>query len=370
MQDRENAPGVVMVGLSGGVDSAVAAMLLQRQGYEVRALFMKNWEEDDSAQYCAAEEDLAAAGQIAGKLAIPLDAINFSTEYWERVFTHFLNELKAGHTPNPDILCNQEIKFRAFLDYALAQGADKIATGHYACLQPGAGGVTLRRAADANKDQTYFLHQVSPEALTKTLFPLCRYKKSAVRQMAKDAGFSNFDRKDSTGICFIGERRFDDFIAKYIPNAPGPIRHVDGDIVGEHRGLTFYTIGQRKGLGIGGRSNADETPWFVVDKLIDSNTLLVVQGNEHPALYAHGLYAQNLHWIAREPPATPYRCTAKTRHRQTDQACTVEHAEADLLRVTFDQPIRAVAPGQYVVFYSDQLCLGGGVIKSAFNKLS
>jgi len=367
MNNSQAIHGRIIVGLSGGVDSAVAALLLKRKGYDVHGLFMKNWEEDDDAEYCAAEEDLAAAKQVAEKLDIPLDTINFSSEYWDRVFAHFLTELKAGRTPNPDILCNREIKFQAFLDYALSRGAEKIATGHYACSKRYPDSIELRRAVDANKDQTYFLHQVPAQALMKTLFPLCRYEKQRVRQMAEEAGLVNYDRKDSTGICFIGERRFNDFIAQYIPNEPGPIRSVEGEVVGQHRGLMFHTVGQRKGLGIGGRKDGNDEPWFVVDKLLDSNTLLVAQGHNHPALFAQGLNAQSLHWITANPGEASFRCTARTRHRQQDEPCIVQLHDDDSCRVIFDQPMRAIAPGQYVVFYDEEICLGGGVIESAIN---
>lgn len=357
--------GRVIIGLSGGVDSAVAAMLLKRKGYDVHGLFMKNWEEDDDAEYCAAEEDLASARAVAEKLEIPLDTINFSSEYWDRVFEHFLTVLKAGKTPNPDVLCNREIKFQAFLDYAISKGAEKIATGHYACTKQYPDKVELRRAIDLNKDQTYFLHQVPSSALRKTLFPLCRYQKSEVRQMAEDAGLENFDRKDSTGICFIGERRFNEFIEHYIPNQPGPIVTLEGDQIGQHNGLMFHTIGQRKGLGIGGLKEAGDDPWFVVDKLIEHNTLIVAQGIENPALHADGLIASGLHWISREPADFPYPCTARTRHRQQDEPCTLTRIDKDKYRVQFDKPMRAIAPGQYVVFYDGDICLGGGVIESA-----
>ena len=367
MNETQTIHGRIIVGLSGGVDSAVAAMLLKRKGYDVHALFMKNWEEDDDADYCAAEEDLASARQVAQTLDIPLDTINFASEYWDRVFAHFLDELKAGRTPNPDILCNREIKFQAFLDYALSKGAEKIATGHYACSQRYPASIELRRAADAGKDQTYFLHQVSSGALMKTLFPLCRYTKEKVRQMAEDAGLTNYDRKDSTGICFIGERRFNDFIARYIQNEPGPIVSVEGDIVGEHRGLMFHTVGQRKGLGIGGRKDAGDEPWFVIDKQLDSNTLVVAQGNDHPALFAKGLEARQVYWISGKPTAPVFHCTARTRHRQVDQPCEVTMTDNNGCHVIFDQPMRAIAPGQYVVFYDGDICLGGGVIEVAIN---
>jgi tRNA-specific 2-thiouridylase len=357
--------GRIIVGLSGGVDSAVAAMLLKRKGYDVHALFMKNWEEDDDAEYCAAAEDLESARRVAEKLDIPLDTVNFSSEYWERVFENFLRTLKAGQTPNPDILCNREIKFQSFLDYALDKGAEKIATGHYACTQRYPGSIELRRARDRDKDQTYFLHQVASGALMKTLFPLCRYQKSEVRQMARDAGLANYDRKDSTGICFIGERRFNDFIQHYVPNQPGPIVTAEGKQIGEHDGLMFHTIGQRKGLGIGGLKNASEQPWFVADKRMKDNSLVVVQGHDNPALYARGLYASGLHWISASLSNNEFRCTARTRHRQQDQACSVSMQDDGSCKVLFDEPMRAIAPGQYVVFYKEEICLGGGVIERA-----
>ncbi|TNF93433.1 MAG: tRNA 2-thiouridine(34) synthase MnmA [Gammaproteobacteria bacterium] len=358
--------GRIIVGLSGGVDSAVAALLLKRKGYDVHGLFMKNWEEDDEDGYCAAEEDLSAAKAVANKLDIPLDTVNFSSEYWDRVFEYFLSELSEGRTPNPDILCNREIKFQAFLDYSLSKGAEKIATGHYACSKRYPDNIELRRASDLDKDQTYFLHQVAGTALKKALFPLCRYQKSDVRQMALDAGLANYDRKDSTGICFIGERRFNDFIARYFPNKPGDILTTDHKKIGEHRGLMFHTIGQRKGLGIGGRQDSAEEPWFVTEKRMEDNTLIVAQGHDNPALYANGLEAHSLHWITRTPGESTFHCTARTRHRQKDVPCHVQLDDASGCIVTFEQPMRAIAPGQSVVFYDDQVCLGGGVIQRAF----
>jgi tRNA-specific 2-thiouridylase len=357
--------GRIVVGLSGGVDSAVAALLLKRKGYDVHGLFMKNWEEDDEDGYCAAEEDLGAARAVAEKLDIPLDTVNFSSEYWDRVFEYFLGELRAGRTPNPDILCNREIKFQAFLDYALSRGAEKIATGHYACSQRFPDSIQLKRASDCDKDQTYFLHQVSGSALMKTLFPLCRYQKSVVREMALEAGLSNYDRKDSTGICFIGERRFNDFIAKYFPNKPGDILTTDNRKIGEHRGLMFHTIGQRKGLGIGGRKDSAEEPWFVTEKRMEDNTLIVAQGHDNPALYANGLEANSIHWISRTPGESEFNCTARTRHRQQDVPCRVQLDGTSSGIVTFEAPMRAIAPGQSVVFYDEQVCLGGGVIVRA-----
>ncbi len=369
MYERANqtTQGKVIVGLSGGVDSAVAAMLLKRKGYKVHGLFMKNWEEDDDAEYCAAEKDLRIASAVADKLDIPLDTINFSTEYWNKVFEYFLSELKAGRTPNPDILCNREIKFQAFLDYALSKGAEKIATGHYACTKRYSDKIQLRRAKDKNKDQTYFLHQVSGQALMRSLFPLCQHKKQEVRKMARKAGLVNYNRRDSTGICFIGKRRFDDFIAGYFPNQPGEVRSVEGEIVGKHRGLMFHTIGQRKGLGIGGRKNSSEAPWFVTDKWLEDNVLVVAQGHDHPALFSIGLQARSLHWITSTPPQQ-FRCTARTRHRQIDAICTVSLRDGDQCRVIFDEPMRAIAPGQSVVFYTGDICLGGGVIVSPIKR--
>lgn len=367
LKKDQTPSGQIIVGLSGGVDSAVAAMLLQRKGYDVRGLFMKNWEEDDSAAHCAAEKDLAAAKQVANTLNIPLDTINFSSEYWDRVFTHFLAELKAGRTPNPDILCNREIKFQAFLEYALSKGAEKIATGHYACSKRYPAHIELHRAVDTNKDQTYFLHQVSSQALIRTLFPLCRYKKPQVRKMAEEAGLTNYNRKDSTGICFIGERRFNDFITKYIPNEPGPIRSTAGKTMGQHHGLMFHTIGQRKGLGIGGHKNSHNEPWFVVSKSVSSNTLVVAQGHNHPALFAKGLSARNLYWITNPPATTSFECTARIRHRQQDRPCIVHMKDDGSCHVVFEQPVRAITPGQYVVFYNGNICMGGGTIEGALH---
>ena len=360
----QTKPQKIIVGLSGGVDSAVAALRLKQEGHAVRALFMKNWEEDDHAGYCAAEQDLAAARAAAATLDIPLHTVNFSAEYWERVFAAFLAELKAGRTPNPDILCNREIKFHAFLEYALAQGAERIATGHYACAKHRACGVELRRAADKNKDQSYFLHQVRPAALSKTLFPLCRYSKPEVRAMARRAGLANHDRKDSTGICFIGERRFNEFVERYFPRQSGDIRALDGAVVGRHHGLMFHTIGQRKGLGIGGRKGGNGAPWFVAGKDLAQNTLWVAQGQDHPALYARGLLVASPRWFGA-PPAEEWRCGVQTRHRQADQACRVRRLAGGRYEVIFDTPMFAVAPGQSAVFYDGDVCLGGGVIVSA-----
>ena len=354
----------IVVGLSGGVDSAVAALLLLQQGHDVTAVFMKNWDEDDEADYCPAEQDLADANDICRRLRIVLKTVSFSGEYWNRVFRFFLDEYQAGRTPNPDIMCNREIKFRAFLDYAMALGADAIATGHYARIG-NATGVRLLRGADAAKDQTYFLHTLSQSQLRRSLFPIGHLEKTAVRRIATEAGFANHAKKDSTGICFIGERKFRDFLARYLPAQPGEIRTLDDTVIGRHDGLMFYTIGQRQGLGIGGRREAAGDPWYVAEKDLANNVLRVVQGVDHPALFRRRLQASQLHWIAGSAPAQRFSVTAQIRHRHQDQPCGVELDGTDECRVTFEQPQRAVTPGQSVVFYDGETCLGGGVIETA-----
>jgi len=351
-----------MVGLSGGVDSSVAALLLLEQGYAVEGLFMKNWEEDDTAEQCTAEEDLADARAVCERLNIQLHTVNFSAEYWDRVFAYFLQEYGAGRTPNPDVLCNKEIKFRAFLDHALGLGADCIATGHYARIGRG-DTFQLLKGADPDKDQTYFLYTLGQPALARSLFPIGDLPKPEVRQLAKQAGLSTHAKKDSTGICFIGERDFRAFLQRYLPAQPGEMRTPEGDYVGEHQGLMYYTLGQRQGLGIGGRRGASDAPWYVVDKDLQHNVLLVAQGHDHPLLYRRELEAADLHWVAGEPPASEFTCTAKTRYRQPDQPCTVQQRSADRWHVLFEQPQWAVTPGQSVVFYAGALCLGGGVIQ-------
>ena len=357
----------VIVGMSGGVDSAVAAALLKQQGYQVEGLFMKNWNEDDGSEYCTAREDLLDAMQVAGVLDIELHTANFAAEYWDRVFAHFLDECRAGRTPNPDILCNREIKFQAFLDHALTLGADGIATGHYAQLDYPAGEqARLLRAIDGNKDQTYFLHAVGGDKFRRTLFPLGGIEKPEVRRLAEQFGFTNHKKKDSTGICFIGERRFRDFLQQYLPAQPGRIEDDHGNLLGEHTGLMYYTLGQRQGLGIGGRREADESPWYVAAKDLPRNVLVAVQGHDHPLLQSRGLNSSAVHWVAGQPPALPARLTAKTRYRQADQACTVNDLGLGRVSVVFDQPQRAVTPGQSVVFYADQVCLGGAVIEETF----
>ena len=354
----------VIVGMSGGVDSSVAAWRLLDQGYQVEGLFMKNWNEDDGTEYCTAREDLLDAMQVAGVLGIELHTANFADQYWERVFAHFLEEYRAGRTPNPDILCNKEIKFRAFLDHALTLGADAIATGHYARADHGVSPARLLRAIDHNKDQTYFLHAVGGDKFSRTLFPLGDLEKPEVRRIAEQQGFANHKKKDSTGICFIGERRFKDFLEQYLPAQPGNIEDDSGKVIGTHSGLMYYTLGQRQGLGIGGLAGADETPWYAAHKDLARNVLIAVQGHDHPLLMSNSLTSAPVDWIAGGPPALPARLTAKTRYRQPDQACTVEALADNRVSVTFDQPQRAVTPGQSVVFYDGEACLGGAVIEA------
>ncbi|RLT97362.1 tRNA 2-thiouridine(34) synthase MnmA [Ketobacter sp.] len=367
-----NPVAKVIVGMSGGVDSSVAAYVLMQQGYAVEGLFMKNWEEDDGTEYCTALTDLADAQQVADALGIKLHTANFAAEYWDRVFEHFIAEYSAGRTPNPDILCNKEVKFRAFLDYALTLGADFIATGHYARRGPavefaGETVAPLLKGLDQNKDQSYFLHAVNGRQIARTLFPLGDMEKPAVRAIAKAQGFANHDKKDSTGICFIGERRFKDFLEQYIPAKPGVIITESGEAIGEHSGLMFYTIGQRQGLGIGGLANCSEAPWFVLRKDLERNQLVVGQGTHHPALFTDTLSAEEIFWVTSSP-ALPLRCKAKTRYRQPDQDCLVSTDASGRIIVQFDQPQRAVTPGQSVVFYDGETCLGGGVIDRTWNQ--
>jgi tRNA-specific 2-thiouridylase len=353
-----------MVGLSGGVDSSVAALLLQEQGFEVEGLFMKNWEEDDDEDYCAAAADLTDATSVARRLGIPLHTVNFSAEYWDRVFAEFLTEYRSGRTPNPDVLCNKEIKFRAFLDHALKLGAHHIATGHYARVTGDETGWHLRLGADTGKDQTYFLHLLDQQQLSRSLFPLGDLSKSRVRELAAQAGFPTAEKKDSTGICFIGERRFRDFLARWLPREPGLVETPDGEVVGEHHGLASYTIGQRQGLGIGGVAGTEESPWFVAAKDRSRNALIVVQGHDHPLLMSSRLIGARLHWIAGHPPGElPLRCRIRLRHRQPLQHCVLTEIADDVCQVHFDLPQRAVTPGQAAVFYLDDECLGGARIE-------
>ena len=357
----------IVVGLSGGVDSSVAALLLVEQGYDVQAVFMKNWEDAQDTGYCAAAEDLEDARAVCETLGIPLHPVNFTAEYRDRVFRYFLDEYRAGRTPNPDVLCNTEIKFKAFLDHAWRLGADRIATGHYARLAEQNGRLMLLKGCDPGKDQSYFLHGLSQAQLASALFPIGELRKPQVRERAAAAGLITHDKKDSTGICFIGERRFRDFLSRYLPAQPGPIQTLEGEALGEHAGLMFHTIGQRQGLGIGGRREGSGKPWYVAGKDLEHNALIVVQGHNHPALFHRRLRATAPHWIAGEPPAAPLTCRAKIRYRQPDQDCVLERLDADALDIVFTEPQWAIAPGQSVVFYHDKVCLGGGIIVAAYD---
>ncbi|PTC00670.1 tRNA 2-thiouridine(34) synthase MnmA [Thalassospira xiamenensis] len=364
MSDSPQASTKVIVGMSGGVDSSVSAYLLMQQGYQVEGLFMKNWEEDDNDEYCAAAEDLADAEAVCEKLGIPLHTVNFAAEYWDNVFEHFLAEYKAGRTPNPDIMCNKEIKFKAFLEFAVeVLGADYIATGHYVRRRQTDAGFELLRGLDNNKDQSYFLHAIKSEQIAKTLFPVGELEKPEVRRIAEAQGLVTAEKKDSTGICFIGERKFKDFLQQYLPAQPGPIESVDGVALGQHEGLMYHTLGQRKGLHIGGLADAGDEPWYVVDKDVARNTLIVAQGKHHPRLYADGLIAGQLDWINTAGPDTPLRCAVKTRYRQADIPCQIERRADGRWQVQFDAPVAAVTPGQSAVFYLGDVCLGGGIIE-------
>ncbi len=351
--------GRIVVGMSGGVDSAVSAALLKAKGYDVVGLFMKNWEEE-SGDACPAEADARDVAQVAKVIGIPFYTVNFTKEYWEEVFEHFLQELKEGLTPNPDVLCNREVKFKKLLDKALGIGGAALATGHYASNRSTPEGFLLERALDSTKDQTYFLYTATQASLSKTIFPLSHLNKLEVRKIARALSLPVADKKDSTGICFIGERKFKDFLKPYLGNTPGDMRTPEGRFLGKHCGLPYYTIGQRKGLGIGGDGEA----WFVAGKDVASNQLIIVQGAQHPSLFADELTAKEAHWIRGEPPALPVRCTAKIRYRQPDQHCVVRQGEADTLIVSFDTPQRAITPQQAVVFYDGQSCLGGAFIKA------
>ena len=357
------SPKKVIVGMSGGVDSSVSAWLLQQQGYQVEGLFMKNWEEDDGEEYCTAAADLADAQAVCDKLGIELHTVNFAAEYWDNVFELFLEEYKAGRTPNPDILCNKEIKFKAFLEFAAEDlGADYIATGHYVRRADVDGKSRLLRGLDGNKDQSYFLYMLGQNALEKAMFPVGHLTKAQVREIAEEAGLANSRKKDSTGVCFIGERNFREFLERYLPRNPGAMTTPEGRIVGQHQGLMYYTLGQRQGLGIGGQKDGDGEPWFVAAKDMASNTLIVVQGHDHPLLQRVSLGAGQLSWIAGVPPDPERPYTAKTRYRQQDAACHISTLYDDTLELVFDAPQWAVTPGQSVVLYDGEVCLGGGII--------
>lgn len=350
----------VIMGMSGGVDSSVAALLLKQKGYDVIGVFMKNWDESDEDGVCTATEDYEDVQAVCNQIDIPYYTVNFEKEYWDRVFTYFLEEYKKGRTPNPDVMCNKEIKFKAFLDYALKLGADYIATGHYCQVDFQEGEYRLLRGADLNKDQTYFLCTLNQYQLSKSLFPIGHLNKKQVRQIAEEYGLKTAKKKDSTGICFIGERNFREFLSRYLPAQPGEIRTLDGEVKGRHSGLMNYTLGQRRGLGIGGEGTGE--PWFVVDKDLENNILYVVQGDKHPALYSYGLIANEVNWISKKEKPFSFECTAKFRYRQPDQKVKVQLLENNSCKVIFDQPQKAVTPGQVVVFYQGQVCLGGGII--------
>ena len=363
----------VVIGMSGGVDSSVSAWLLKQQGYEVIGLFMKNWEEDDDAEYCSTRQDWIDAVSVADVIGIDIEAVNFAVEYKDRVFTEFLREYQAGRTPNPDVLCNAEIKFKAFLDHAMQLGADLIATGHYARVRQTKGGlVELLKAIDTSKDQSYFLHRLNQAQLSKTLFPLGHLQKTEVRKIAAEIQLPNARKKDSTGICFIGERPFRTFLNRYLSRQPGPMKTPNGDTVGEHIGLSFYTLGQRKGIGLGGikshqNIHGDSEPWYVAKKDVANNTLYIVQGHHHPWLLSPALQAGQLNWISGQAPDKE-KLSAKTRYRQADIACTLHHgqtADATHFALNFDTAQWAVTPGQSAVLYDGEVCLGGGIIESA-----
>ena len=354
----------VIVGMSGGVDSSVAALLLKQQGYAVSGLFMKNWEDDDTDDYCSSREDLVEAVAAAERIGVDIDVVNFSAEYKQRVFEGFLREYQVGRTPNPDVLCNAEIKFRAFLDHALQLGADRIATGHYAQVREVDGLHQLLKAEDGTKDQSYFLYRLDQGQLSRTLFPLGKLYKRDVRELARREGLPNHDRKDSTGICFIGERPFREFLSRYLPDDPGEICTPDGERVGRHQGLSFYTIGQRQGLGIGGNRLGGGDPWYVASKDLRRNRLIAVQGHDHPALLSDRLTALDLNWISGTPPRCHWVFGAKTRYRQKDAPCTLVASSAERCVIEFAEPQWAVTPGQSVVVYESQVCLGGGIIES------
>ncbi len=350
----------VVIGMSGGVDSSVAALLLKEQGYDVVGIFMKNWDEADEFGYCTASEDYEDVIKVCNQIGIPYYTVNFEKEYWDKVFTYFLEEYKRGRTPNPDVMCNKEIKFKAFLDHAMTLGADYLATGHYAQVDYHQGSYRLLRGVDSNKDQTYFLNALNQYQLSKAMFPIGHLPKSKVREIAQAHQLATAQKKDSTGICFIGERNFKEFLSHYLPAQPGEIQTLDGEVKGRHDGLMYYTLGQRKGLGVGGSGSGE--PWFVAGKDLEKNILYIVQGDKHPALFSKGLLATDVSWVAGKAPASTFTCTAKFRYRQKDNGVTVHVASDTTCRVVFEQPQSAITPGQAVVFYDGEVCLGGGII--------
>ena len=353
----------VVVGMSGGVDSSVTAWLLKQQGYEVIGLFMKNWEDDDDSEYCSTRQDWRDVVSVADLIGVDVEAVNFAAEYKDRVFADFLREYSAGRTPNPDVLCNAEIKFKAFLDHAMSLGAGTIATGHYARVRERNGRFELLKALDHTKDQSYFLHRLNQAQLSRTMFPLGEIPKTEVRKIAAEIGLPNAKKKDSTGICFIGERPFRDFLNRYLPTKPGPMKTPEGKVVGEHIGLAFYTLGQRKGIGLGGSRDGNGDAWYVARKDMAANTLYVVQGHEHPWLLTTELAASDLSWVAGEPPAAGSEMAAKTRYRQSDAPCRVTAVDGETLRLAFGEAQWAVTPGQSAVLYDGDICLGGGIIQ-------
>lgn len=357
----------VIVGMSGGVDSSVAAYLLKQQGYDVEGLFMKNWEQDDDDDHCPAAIDLADAEAVCAQLNIPLHVVNFSKGYWDNVFEHFLHEYQHGRTPNPDVLCNKEIKFKLFYNYAKNLGADYIATGHYARVKHTDTGAELLKAKDRAKDQTYFLHAITEEALQHTLFPIGDYFKPEIREIAAKLQLATSEKKDSTGICFIGERRFKTFLSEFILAKPGVIKNTEGETLGTHQGLMYYTIGQRQGLQIGGIANKGQEPWYVADKDLEQNILYVVQGSNHPRLYKQGLMCAPIHWLGTPPSELPLTCYAKIRYRQEETPCLVSPLINQQHCIMFSKPERAITPGQYIVFYDKNRCLGGAVIESVID---
>ncbi|WNQ13017.1 tRNA 2-thiouridine(34) synthase MnmA [Paenibacillus aurantius] len=356
----------VVLGMSGGVDSSVAALLLKEQGYEVIGIFMKNWDDTDEFGVCTAEEDAADVRRVCAQIGIPCYTVNFEKEYYDKVFSYFLDEYRKGRTPNPDVMCNREIKFGEFLNKALELGADYIATGHYARVEKAEDGYRLLRGVDSNKDQTYFLNALNQYQLSKAMFPIGHLPKPKVREIAEQAGLATAKKKDSTGVCFIGERNFKEFLSQYLPAQPGEMRTFAGEVKGRHEGLMYYTLGQRQGLGIGGSGSGE--PWFVADKDLENNILYVVQGEKDESLYSTALHATDINWISGHPPAGPFQCTAKFRYRQPDQGVTLECSPDGTAHVVFDQDQKAITPGQAVVFYDGEVCLGGGIIDKVVKK--